>query len=247
MSKIKRYYTIEEIESQPSRAPIWVINTSGEHPRTKQIAELILQVPIPDSQPEQVLLQATWLPVNLTQRIPRKFLLATPLLRRYEADRLIRFITPEYAELLNNYDGADEERKSLADRATEIENASTARAFEDGPVKYLSGTQRIGDIVMAGDEGTGEKPRNGRVPHIPDSAFKTQVEAANSTDDLSQEYRNWFSELEGQTDVAVLNSLRSRGRNFTRKELIHLSTSSEIESLPKTKATVLRNLSRGKK
>lgn len=230
---MKRELTLEEVEQQPENAPLWVINTSGDHDRTAQIGELILQVPIPDSPPEQIILHATWLPVNLTDRIPRKYLLSTTLLRRYRSEGLIRFITSEYAKVLNESSGAEEERKELDMRRSRISRASVAKTLENSPVQIRMNSDDDDTPVVSQDD---RARRRGTVPEV-----------ADPTPVFSQQYETWKVDSTKLNDVQTLNSLRSRGRTFTRDELKDLVDSGALAGKPQTKASVLRNLKASKR
>lgn len=229
---MKRELTIEEVERQPDNAPMWVINKSGEHELTKQIGELVLQIPIPDQAPEQIVLPATWLPVNLTERVPRKHLISTTILRRYYGEGLIMFITPEYAKLLNEHEGAEEEREALRMRRSMINKASSAKTLENTPGTIMM-DGKGGDVdVFVAEEGM----RRGRIPDI-------DVDTEPSVSRFSAEYEMWKVDVSRLNDIQTLNSLRTRGRSFTRAELIDLVETS-LSNKPKTRDSVLRNLNR---
>jgi len=253
---MKKELTINEVERQDPQEPIWVINTSGDHPRTKQIGELILAVPIPNAPAEHIKLPATWLPYCLTNRVPRRHLLETPLLRRYADDKLIKFITPEYAELLNNYEGADEERAEIAEREAKITQAASARSLEDAPVKVLMDGQRNASEAKTFAELAAEDV--GRIKRAPDlsddyiasrtGTIKQTTAAHPSTDaaEVSSEFNSWMIGVANKNDVQTLNSLRTNGKRFKRKEIEFWVASGALANKPKTLESVRRTLNRVK-
>lgn len=178
---MKRELTLDEIEGQDAKAPIWVINSSADNARTRGITgEVVLLIPIPDANPEELVLPATWLPMNLTDRVPRRHLLATPVLRRYHAAKLIKFVTAEYARRLLSTDGADDERLQIERREASLAEAGTAKTLADTPVSALVGdaARNINPITAAammaqgslGAPGNNAKPdaRRKVAPEIPD-------------------------------------------------------------------------------
>lgn len=253
---MKRELTINEIEQQGPNEPIWVINTSGDHPRTKQIGELILSVPIQGAPTEHLKLPATWLPFNLTNRIPRRHLLETPLLRRYADDKLIKFITPEYAEILSNYEGAEEERAEIAEREAQKVKASSARSLEDAPVKVLMGSEarNANDAKTFADYAEEELPQK-RVPSVSDDYISSKVTikqtpgatASTATIEVSPEFNSWMQSVANKNDVQTLNALRTMGKQFKRAEVEFWMKSGALVNKPKTLASVQRTLSRVKK
>lgn len=252
---MKRELTINEIEQQGPNEPIWVINTSGDHPRTKQIGELILSVPIPNAPTEHIKLPASWLPYCLTKRIPRRHLIETPLLRRYADDKLIKFITAEYAEILSNYEGADEERSDLANREAQKVKASSARSLEDAPVKVLMGSEarNANDAKTFGEFAEEELPQK-RAPEVSDAYISSKVTIKQTGPatpitaaiGVSPEFNSWMQSVANKNDVQTLNSLRTMGKQFKRKEIEFWVNSGAIASKPKTLASVQRTLARVK-
>ena len=254
---MKKELTINEVERQDAQEPIWVINTSGDHPRTKQIGELILAVPIPNAPTEHIKLPATWLPYCLTNRVPRRHLIETPLLRRYADDKLIKFITKEYAELLSNYEGADEERADLAEREAQITAAGSSRTLEDAPVKVLMDGQRNANEAKSFAELAAEDAgRQKRAPELSDAyiASKTGTIQQASTGQqptaefqVSSTFSSWMQGVANKSDVQTLNSLRTNGKHFKRKEIEFWVASGALASKPKTLESVQRTLNRVKK
>lgn len=228
---MKRTYTIEEIENQPDNAPLWVVNRSGEHEFVKQLGEIVLQIPIPDQNPEQIILPASWLPVNLTERVQRKHLVAATNLRRYYMEGLIMFVTPQYAQLLNDHEGAKEEREELRSRRSRIHAAATAKTLDETPVKIMMGDNMDSAVnVFSGNEPS----RRGKLPVIEDPEIP----------EFSEAFSTWKVDASKLNDIQTLNSLRSKGRSFSRDELQDLVDSNALSSKPKTLASVRRNLAK---
>ncbi len=245
---MKKELTINEIERQGPEEPIWVINTSGDHPRTRQIGELVLSVPIQGAPNENIKLPATWLPYNLTSRIPRRFLLDTPLLRRYADDKLLKFITAEYAEVLLNYEGAEEERQEIARREASINQAGSARTLEDAPVKVLMGNDAKNAKDARDFADFAEDGHQKRAPEVSDdylqSVERGVAAKASSEPQISTLFNSWMQGVAGKSDLATLNSLRTHGRNFTRKEILYWVESGALRDKPQTLASVQRTLQR---
>lgn len=258
---MKRELTIDEIERQGPNDPIWVINTTGDHPRTNgQTGELTLEIPIPGAPSEKLKLPASWLPVCLTNRVPRKHLLETPLLRRHADEKLLKFITAEYAAVLSNYEGADEERAEIAERQAQITRSSSARTLEDTPVKVLMQGEkdpRAAKSFAELSEVEDGVVRNKRAPDIPDSYLSDDAPAAPSSvahfqsgapstanPNFSSEFNSWVLAVSNKTDIETLNRLRLDGKRFKRAEVEQWAKSGALQNKPKTLASVQRTLSR---
>lgn len=258
---MKRELTIDEIERQGPNDPIWVINTTGDHPRTNgQTGELTLEIPIQGAPSEKVKLPASWLPFCLTNRVPRKHLLETPLLRRHADEKLIKFITPEYARVLSTYEGADEERAEIAERQSQITRASSARTLEDTPVKVLMEGEKDPRAAKTFAEHADMEEgitRNKRAPDIPDSYLSDDApeaptsvasfqsgSATSANLNYSSEFNSWVLAVSSKTDIETLNRLRLDGKRFKRAEVESWAKSGALKNKPKTLASVQRTLSR---
>ncbi len=128
---MKQYTTITEIEEQEDKSPIWALNSSAET-LVSSAGELYIGVPkISGSRIDNLSVPQTWLPICLTDQIPRPQLLASTEFRTAVNSGLITLITKEYAASINEQQGADEERARLAEYKRAIADAVRATRLTD--------------------------------------------------------------------------------------------------------------------
>lgn len=189
---MKKYLTVSELEQGDARDPIWALNGSAQS-EIQQSGEVHVGIPkMNGTKIDPLLLLKTWLPQELTVQIPRAQLLAASEFRNAVNTGLIQPITPEYAEILRNREGAEEERAEMAARKQQTRNAMAARTITQSGAEILN----TSDI---NDETKNEK----------------------KSEELDDVFMTFASSLETKNDIEALNALRSRGK-ISRREARHL-------------------------
>lgn len=197
-----------DLELQEIKEPIWVLNTSASS-RVRKAAEV--HIPIPklngSGQPDYLKLSLTWLPICITESIPRNQLMQASELRKAYNDGLINFITADSAAEINKQDGADEERERLIEERRIVEEAATARSITES-----------GAEIIAIDSMT-QKP-------------KELAAAQVDPDAVDASFTMFTNALKEKSDVEAMNEVRRRG-SMARKEVMHLIKNISASDKPK--------------
>ncbi len=193
MSKVTKYVSISTLEQGDPRAPIWALNGAADSD-IGQPGEVHVGIPkINGTKVDDLYLPQTWLPINLTDQIPRAQLLAASEFRNSVTNKLIVLITNQYAEAIMAQDGATEERARLDQMRRAVRDALGARSIQ----------------------------QSGAEISTPDGAPLDQP-AAPAKKELSATFVMFANNLENKPDVEALNAIRSRGK-FSNKELSYMA------------------------
>lgn len=190
----KKYLSISNLEQGDSKSPIWAINGAATS-EIGQPGEIHVGIPKINgaSKVDDLYLPQTWLPINLTDQIPRAQLLAASEFRNAVLNKLIVLVTEEFAAEVLAQDGAEEEQARLDQQRRAIREATGARTI-----------QQSGAEITALDGST-----------LPDAAPASKTE-------LSATFIMFVNNLESKNDIETLNAIRGRGK-LSGKELSHLS------------------------
>ncbi len=187
-----RALSISEVEQGDLNQPIWALNGSADS-SVGQKGDVVVGVPkLNGSKVDALKLPQTWLPVCLTDQIPRAQLLASSEFRTAVGRKLIRLIPEEYAKQLKEQDGAEEEQDRLDAFEREIRQATATRAIQSDNVSVIS-TSELEDTMEEAPD-----------PHA-----------------LSANFLMFAEHLEPKNDIDSLNAVRNRG-SFKPQELRHL-------------------------
>jgi hypothetical protein len=215
-----QYLSIAEAEERDEKS-LWVLNTSGDVEMLPQAGEINLSVPkLNGSSSDSLFIPLTWLPVDLTDQIPRDQLLSASEFRKAVQRRIISIISSEDAASLLSRDGAEEERHRLDELANHIRRAGAARTIADSgaEVRVVGGFREEDaetDVPVKVVGGNADKP------------------------DLSASFAIFFDKLQALPDLETLNAIRTR-RKFSKAELTYLSK--HIHDKPKTLAAIGKQL-----
>lgn len=191
---MKKFLTITEIEQGDPKDPIWAINGSAQSD-IGVAGEVHVGVPkINGTKVDNLTLPQTWLAQCITEVIPKPQLLSSSEFRNAINSGLVILVTPAYAEMINNQEGAAEERAALNDRKRQIRDATAARSI----------TQSGAEIVNSAE--------------ITDRQDATSEMKASA---LSDAFMTFVTSLTTKSDIEVMNALRSRAR-MTRREVKYL-------------------------
>lgn len=191
---MKKFLTITEIEQGDPKDPIWAINGSAQSD-IGVAGEVHVGVPkINGTKVDNLTLPQTWLAQCITEVIPKPQLLSSSEFRNAINSGLVILVTPAYAEMINNQEGAAEERAALNDRKRQIRDATAARSI----------TQSGAEIVNSAE-----------ITDRNDAASEVKASA------LSDAFMTFVTSLTPKSDIEVMNALRSRAR-MTRREVKYL-------------------------
>jgi len=189
--------TITQLEKGEPTDPIWALNGSAT---SKVRANGDVHVGIPKANGTKVdglHLPQTWLPCNLTDKVPRRQLLDASEFRNAVGSGLIILITEDYANLLNEQDGAEEERQRLNEREQQILDATS---------NALKGNSEIVSVDELSDL----------------SGLANATPKADPATELTANFTMFVESLKEKPDVDALNLIRGRGQ-FKKAELRHMA------------------------
>ena len=201
---MSKYVNIAFLEKADPQDPVWALNGSSES-ELAQPGEVHVGIPkINGSKVDDLHLPQSWLPVCLTDQIPRPQLLASSEFRTAVTNRLVVLITAEFAEEISEQEGAEEERERLLELRRTVREATASRTIADSGAEVIS-TSEITDR-------------------------QTEINAAKS-DELDASFVLFANNLHSKSDIECLNLIRGRGK-FSGRELKHLLK--ELKDKPKT-------------
>ena len=214
---MSKYLTISDLEEQEGNQPIWALNGSSQS-EVGQAGDVHVGIPKINGSGkiDSLYLPQTFLPINITEQIPRAQLMASSEFRTAVNSRLLILITREYADELMQIDGVEDEKERLMQLRRQVREATAARSI----------TQSGADIVNTAE--------------IDDGG--TKVEAGGGDENgLSIGFEMFANNLQNQPDVQVMNAIRGRGR-MNRREINHLMKL--LHDKPKTIELLSRTLNK---
>jgi hypothetical protein len=207
-----------ENEGAKSLGAIWGINTAME--TLKVQGEVLIAIPRPQGQggtPDELRIQQTWLPQELTKNIPRRRLLSSTEFRRAVNGGLIGLISEEQAMKMLGQSGAREEQQRLEAVTAHIKKAGSARTIADSKA----------DVSRAdGSKDDDDDDTSTRTTIVDDSEKSVAELAANGVEDvekgISPSFKMWVDRLSTGKDLAAKNEIKGR-RSFSNAELGFMS------------------------
>lgn len=179
---MSKYVTISELEANDKLTAIWAINNSANSD-VGQPGDVHCGVPkINGTKLDPLYVPQSWLPVSLTDQIPRAQLLASSEFRNLVNSKLVLLITPEYAQQVLAQEGAAEERERLAEMKRAVRAATQARTISASGAEIIS-TQEI-----------------------------TEDETPQGPKELAQSFIMFADNLTLKNDIEALNLIRGRGK-----------------------------------
>jgi len=213
-TRSNKYLTISDLENGPENEPIWALNGSAESD-AGQVGDVHVGIPkINGSKLDDLFLPQSWLPVCLTDQIPRRQLLQSTELRRAVNSNLIVLITAEYAKSLLAGEGANEEKSRLLELKRHVREATAARSITTANTDIIN-TQEIADSKS---ERT-ERPAN----------------------ELDPAFELFANNLTTKSDIEALNLIRGRGKVSVREVKYLLKV---LHDKPKTTTMLKARLSK---
>lgn len=202
--------TIAQVETEATNLPIWALNGSAE---VREIADVLIGIPkLNGSKVDTLRVPATWLPVCLTEQIPRAQLLASAEFRQSVSSGILILIDPAYAQEVLEQDGAVEEQARLRETEQRVRDALSARGLHTDNVSLISGAELASTTPNSGQE-----------------------IAAN---ELDPAFVIFFESLAEKTDMDTMNAIRTRAR-FRRQEIRYMAN--HLIEKPKSQ-TLVRSL-----
>lgn len=184
---MKKHTSISELEQGDSRQPIWAINGSADS-EVGQPGNVHVGIPkLHGTKIDELFLPQSWLPVCLTDQIPRAQLLSASEFRNAVNNKLLILITPEFAAQVKAQEGANEEEERLKEMKRVVREATQARTISG------SGAEIISTVEL-------DQPK--------------EVKAST---DLAPAFTMFANSLSVKTDIEAMNLIRGRGKSSVRE------------------------------
>lgn len=212
------------------KGAIYVLNTSSQS-ELGLGGDVFVTVMV-GNQNRAVKIPRTWIPVEVTKSIPRKFLMESPNFLEAMAKGFITAISTESAKKILGKPGATQEERRLIEIDNAIREASKVRGVGKN-VTVSSGRETEGE-----EEGNAPvKRKNVTVVSVRD--MDNEAEEAQPT--VSQGFVAWVNKLNAMNDEkAARNEIRVRGE-LEEEEAHYLM---EKTSYDKIRASLARTLGR---
>lgn len=222
---IQQFMTLHEAQEQPVSAPLFVVNSTSHNERVGQMSQMVVVVNPTNGDPIQVLIRDTWLPDDLTLQASRQDILSSAHFRNALAQKVLRLVTPEYAESLNRDPLAAVERQRLSRAQAMVDEATTARPMAGSvtsaaDVDSTRGTEAVrnrnranpiggkGTLTMA--NGSGSYHEGGDEPSA-------------ESDNVTVQFKAFVDRaLDQGDDQLILNTLMGRGKMRNIDEVLYL-------------------------
>lgn len=212
---------------ETEKGPIWLINTSGE--KYPSGAEVFITINSGD-QSSVFVVPRTWLPIEITNRFPRKVVMESSYFVSAVAEGLVSVISADYARSLLSGPKAEREQERLKDIEAAIKEASAARGI--GKNVLISTGDPEQDAALA-EKQVGEKSEN----FVKKSSSVEGVNFADEEDEeavdpVSANFKAWVIKLNGLAEdtASIENELRMRGQ-MSLEEAVYLLKNCENEDI----------------
>jgi hypothetical protein len=187
--------TLSELTESPSQQ-VWVLNVSEQISPNGDKSEVYIIVRYNDEH-VSLHLPKTWLPINLSDRLPKKALVESANFLNSLHKGLIVPVTPEYAAEINGREGADEERRRLKELEEAVKAASRAKDIN----VEISGMKR--DTLSSNSRGTID------VTNV--SLSDNTIPAEAVTEEVSANFKALVKRLNSIPMTEAVNELKLRG------------------------------------
>jgi len=195
--------SIFDIESQKDTDPIWVLNNS-KRSKVKEPGNLIIGIPnMRGNGSVSLLIEQTWLPTRVTDRIRRDQLLMSTEFRDAVFKRLIVLIDAKTAERLLSKPEAKRERARLEAISANIAAAGSAR------------TIGMANVTIVGQDGTVDQPEamvnlNGK-----------ETADLDPTSGIEPRFKGWADRLVERDDADVKTEVQAQDQ-LRKREVLYL-------------------------
>lgn len=142
VNKLQRV-SIDDLRNQKDTDPIWALNNTSNS-KVGQAGDLLLLIPKLNGNrnPDPLRIPRTWLPVNITNQIPRRQLLESSEFLNAVNNEVLVLITQEYADYLMKREGAEEERQRLQQLDARIQNLTSRAVTTDSTYHFGGETEK---------------------------------------------------------------------------------------------------------
>ena len=205
------------------KGPIWIINTSNQ--KYKGGAEVYITISQGD-QSSVFQVPRSWLPVEITERYPRKAICESPYFMESLSEKLVTVITAEEAARLSSSKEASRERNRLREQADAVRSANASRGIGKNVMISTGDPDRDAELSAAANDGPSGK----------NQSFVKKVNFDEAEDmpeevKVSAGFQAWVIKLNSTNDLEdVKSELRMRG-DMSIDEAIYLMKNCDHETV----------------
>lgn len=220
--------SINDIVEQ-EKGPIWVVNSTNEiYPSGADVYVTLIN----KGQSSVCQVPRTWLPIELTNRYPRKIVVESPYFIEALSKGLLKSISAETAEKLLKQPGVAAERKRLEDFDEAVRAATQARGI--GKNVSIS----TGDIDL-------DKSNQDEFNRRTENATKDFIKAAGETvglddseeddESVSANFRGWVEKIntmesqdEARNEVKLRGNMEISEATYLMEHCVHSNIKSSL-------------------
>lgn len=195
------------------KGPIWIINTSNQ--KYKGGAEVYITISQGD-QASVFQVPRSWLPIEITERYPRKAICESPYFMESLSEKLVTVIPPEEALKLLSSKEASRERNRLREQADAVRAANASRGIGKNVRISTGDAERDAELSAAAQDGpAGENKSFVKKINFDDAGEPEAVK-------VEAGFEAWVIKLNGMNSLDdVRTELRMRG-DMTIEEAVYL-------------------------
>lgn len=193
-------YSIQDIIDQ-EKGPIWVRNTASEI--VSPGGDIYISVSISGTA-RVVTVPSTWVPINITNQVPRKALTESPYFMEALTKGLVRAISETEAAKILARDGAQEEIERLAERARSVKEAVTVKTLNKNVTVVNSNIDEEDEAVATAAASKLKKGVSVVKLNDPD-------EEDEEEEDVSASFKGWTMKLNSMTPKECGAAIKLRG------------------------------------
>lgn len=246
---MQTYLTLSDVLAQDKSEPIWAINNAEE--LREGGGDVNIQVVV-NGVSQRIVIPRTWIPINLTDRIPRKYLEDSMNFSSAVGSRLIRIISNEHANALRRDADYADELARVGKYLNAQRNAIEGTAKIKSNVMVTSAESDAGMVETNVRDGASPLPRGAvskpqtrvTADSLDINSFLGEGDTAEVQDaKVSDQFIAWIVHLNNLGDkIKASNEIRRRSR-VSRDELDYLIENISYEELRERMLSYRSNLS----
>lgn len=230
---MQKFLQVQDLIDEGEKGPIWVINRSRE--LYDFPADLYLTVVYKDER-RPITIPATWLPIQITEQVPRKYILDSPYFSESIQKNLLGVISEADAAALLRRPGVQQEKKRLRDIQEAVRVANQAKGIST-------------NVSVTNPNEEEETRENSRMKNVSlRRASVTLVDEDADTDvdvepdnDVSPTFQGWVLKLNRLKPDDAVNTVRGYG-DFSESELEFLADKCQVKRVVNMAKRTLQKL-----
>lgn len=213
--------------TESKKGKIWIINTSDSHYPSG--AEVYITLKNGD-QSTVFAMPRTWLPIELTERYPRKVITTSSYFIEAISKGLITAITEEAAAKLLSQKGVERERARLKEIEDAIKAATSARGIGKNVMISTGDPERDAELSREFNESKSPGVDPGSTKAIDNRSFTlgSEDESEEEGETISPNFQAWVHKLnameneeDARTEIRMRGSMTIEEASYLLKNISH--------------------------